>query len=97
MNVPMVLAYADGLIIISENRLELARFLNEFIPTAGTLMLEINDNKRPLWHHATTRGRKITTDLKKRKRTTEPAKWKRWSILALIDAYSMNHSSSLSQ
>lgn len=45
MNPPMILAYADDVIVISENALELERFLQEFIPTAESIGLELNISK----------------------------------------------------
>lgn len=45
MDPPMVLAYADDIIIISENTIELDRFLHKFIPTAGSIGLELNASK----------------------------------------------------
>lgn len=45
MELPLILAYADDLIILSENSMELDRFVNEFVPTAESLGLSLNEDK----------------------------------------------------
>lgn len=45
MDLPMILAYADDLIILSESISELNSFLSTFIPLADTLGQELNEQK----------------------------------------------------
>lgn len=48
MELQMILAYADDIVILSEIQADLERFLDEFVPTADSVCLELNVVKSQL-------------------------------------------------